>query len=106
MNPNETTQVYSFFRKKPFDRYMGRDSLHRMTISSWENISTHQFVKIAANLATFAIAITFARRLTKPIINLITASENISKGELNTKVPDIEADEEIKSKIARSAETK
>ena len=60
MNPNETTQVYSFFRKKPFDRYMGRDSLHRMTISSWENISTHQFVKIAANLATFAIAITFA----------------------------------------------
>tara|TARA_B100001540_G_scaffold107202_1_gene96452 strand:+ start:482 stop:2254 length:1773 start_codon:yes stop_codon:yes gene_type:complete len=43
-----------------------------------------------------AIAITFARRLTKPIINLITASENISKGELNTKVPDIEADEEIK----------
>lgn len=60
MSPNETTQVYSFFRKKPFDRYMGRDSLHRMTISSWENISTHQFVKIAANLATFSIAITFA----------------------------------------------
>ena len=60
MNPNEKTQVYSFFRKKPFDRYMGRDSLHRMTISSWENIRTHQFVKIAANLATFSIAITFA----------------------------------------------
>ncbi len=60
MNSNETTQVYSFFRKKPFDRYMGRDSLHRMTISSWENISTHQFIKIAANLVTFAIAITFA----------------------------------------------
>ena len=60
MSPNEITQVYSFFRKKPFDRYMGRDSLHRMTISSWENIRTHQFVKIAANLATFSIAITFA----------------------------------------------
>ena len=43
-----------------------------------------------------AIAITFARRLTKPIINLISASENISKGELNSKVPDIEADEEFK----------
>ena len=43
-----------------------------------------------------SVAITFARRLTKPIINLISASENISKGELDAKVPDIEADEEIK----------
>ena len=43
-----------------------------------------------------AVAITFARRLTKPIINLITASENISKGELDAKVPDIDADEEFK----------
>mgnify|MGYP001385102670 CR=1 FL=1 len=42
-----------------------------------------------------AIAITFARRLTKPIVNLISASENISRGELNTKVPEIEADEEF-----------
>ena len=31
-----------------------------------------------------------------PIINLISASENISKGELDAKVPNIEADEEIK----------
>ena len=43
-----------------------------------------------------SIAITFAQRLTRPIINLITASDNISKGILNTKVPDIEADEEFK----------
>jgi len=43
-----------------------------------------------------SIAITFARRLTKPIVNLISASENISKGELNIKVPDIESDEEFK----------
>ena len=49
---NEIAQVYSFFRKKPFDRYMGRDSLHRMTVSTWENIRTHQFAKIAANIAT------------------------------------------------------
>ena len=42
------------------------------------------------------IAITFARRLTKPIVNLIEASENISKGILDTKVPEIEADEEVK----------
>jgi class 3 adenylate cyclase len=60
MKPNEVTEVYSFFRKKPFDRYMGRDSLHRMTISSWENIQIYQFVKIASNIATFAIAFTFA----------------------------------------------
>ena len=57
---NETAQVYSFFRKKPFDRYMGKESLHRMTVSTWENIRTHQFVKIAANISIFAIAITFA----------------------------------------------
>ena len=41
------------------------------------------------------IAISFASRLTKPIINLIRASENISKGELNTKVPEIDTDEEF-----------
>ncbi len=43
-----------------------------------------------------SIAITFARRLTKPIVNLISASENISKGELDAKVPEVEADEEFK----------
>ncbi len=43
-----------------------------------------------------SLAITFARRLTKPIINLISASENISKGDLNAKVPEIEADDEFK----------
>ena len=37
-----------------------------------------------------SVAITFARRLTKPIVNLIIASENISKGELDAKVPNIE----------------
>ena len=43
-----------------------------------------------------AIAITFASRLTKPIINLIGASDSISKGALDVKVPDIEVDEEFK----------
>ena len=43
------------------------------------------------------IAITFATRLTKPIINLINASQNISKGFLDTKVPNIEADDEFKT---------
>ncbi len=42
------------------------------------------------------IAIGFATKLTKPIINLISASENISKGELNSKVPFDEEDEEFK----------
>ncbi|PDH20108.1 MAG: two-component sensor histidine kinase [Pelagibacterales bacterium MED-G40] len=42
------------------------------------------------------VAISFAGRLTKPIINLITASENISKGELDVKVPDVDTDDEFK----------
>jgi len=43
-----------------------------------------------------SIAITFASRLTKPIINLIGASKAISKGTLDVKVPNIESDEEFK----------
>ena len=45
---------------------------------------------------TIVLAITFAGRLTKPIINLISASKSISSGQLDSKVPDIESDEEIK----------
>ena len=45
---------------------------------------------------TVGLAITFAGRLTKPIINLISASKNISAGKLDSRVPDIETDEEIK----------
>ncbi len=41
------------------------------------------------------IAITFADRLTKPIINLIKASDNISKGVLDSKVPESGTDEEF-----------
>jgi len=43
-----------------------------------------------------SIAITFASRLTKPIVNLIGASEAISKGALDVKVPNIDTDEEFK----------
>ena len=42
------------------------------------------------------IAINFASRLTRPIINLIGASEKISSGDLNAKVPKIDTDEELK----------
>tara|TARA_Y100000590_G_scaffold467881_1_gene648401 strand:+ start:1015 stop:2790 length:1776 start_codon:yes stop_codon:yes gene_type:complete len=42
------------------------------------------------------VAINFASRLTKPIVNLIGASEKISKGDLNAKVPNIETDKEFK----------
>jgi len=42
------------------------------------------------------IGINFASRLTKPIVNLINASEKISSGDLNTKVPLVDSDEEIK----------
>ena len=43
-----------------------------------------------------SIAITFASRLTKPIVNLIKASDSISKGNLDVKVPDLETDEDFK----------
>ena len=45
---------------------------------------------------TIVLAITFAGKLTRPIINLISASKNISSGQLDSKVPEIETDEEIK----------
>ncbi len=41
------------------------------------------------------IAINFASRLTKPIVNLIGASEKISAGDLNSKVPKITSDKEF-----------
>jgi len=41
------------------------------------------------------ISINFASRLTQPIINLIGASEKISSGDLNAKVPKIETDKEF-----------
>ena len=43
-----------------------------------------------------SIAITFASRFTKPIINLISASDSISKGALDVKVPEVETDDEFK----------
>ena len=43
------------------------------------------------------ISINFASRLTVPIINLIGASEKISAGDLNAKVPIIDTDNEIKN---------
>jgi len=42
------------------------------------------------------ISINFAARLTSPIVNLIGASEKISTGDLNAKVPFIETDSEFK----------
>jgi two-component system nitrogen regulation sensor histidine kinase NtrY len=44
---------------------------------------------------SIVLAISFATRLTKPIINLISASNNISKGLLDTKVPEIDSDKEF-----------
>ena len=42
------------------------------------------------------LSINFASRLTTPIVNLITASEKISSGDLNAKVAQIETDKEFK----------
>jgi len=43
-----------------------------------------------------AVAISFASRLTKPIINLINASDAISKGALDIKVTSLDTDDEFK----------
>jgi two-component system nitrogen regulation sensor histidine kinase NtrY len=43
-----------------------------------------------------SVAITFASRLTKPIVNLIGASDAISRGSLDVKVSNIEVDDEFK----------
>ncbi len=45
---------------------------------------------------SIVLSINFASRLTAPIINLITASEKISSGDLNAKVAQIETDKEFK----------
>ena len=42
------------------------------------------------------VSINFVSKLTRPIINLIGASEKISEGDLNAKVPKIETDKEFK----------
>ena len=42
-----------------------------------------------------SIAITFASRLTKSIVNLIGASDSISKGALDVKVPELQTDDEF-----------
>ena len=44
---------------------------------------------------SIVISINFASRLTRPIVNLINASERISAGDLNAKVPKIESDKEF-----------
>ena len=46
-----------------------------------------------------SLAITFATRLTRPIVNLIGASDSISKGVLDVKVSEVETDEEFKKLI-------
>ena len=47
------------------------------------------------------ISINFASRLTRPIVNLISASEKISSGDLSTKVSEIEVDEEKEKRYSR-----
>ena len=45
---------------------------------------------------SIVVSITYSKRLSKPIINLIEASKDISMGKLDTKVATIDSDEEFK----------
>ena len=60
MPAGEITTVYDYFRNKPFDRFMGKvNGLDRMTIGPWEDIRSLQLLRIAANIAVLAIALSF-----------------------------------------------
>ena len=60
MPAGEITTVYDYFRNKPFDRFMSKvNGLDRMTIGPWEDIRSLQLLRIAANIAVLAIALSF-----------------------------------------------
>lgn len=60
MPPGEVTTIYSFFRSKPFDRYMSTvNGLDRMTIGPWQDIRNLQLMGIASNIAVIAISLSF-----------------------------------------------
>jgi two-component system nitrogen regulation sensor histidine kinase NtrY len=82
---NETEQAVSFFytiEDKQFGIKITFAIIYILVVGLLLFIST-------------IIAIAFADRLTTPIINLITASDNISKGFLDSKVPESIEDEEF-----------
>ena len=60
MPAGEITTVYDYFRNKPFDRYMSKvNGLDRMTIGPWKDIRSLQLLRVAANIAVLAIALSF-----------------------------------------------
>ena len=60
MPAGEITTVYDYFRNKPFDRYMSTvNGLDRMTIGPWKDIRSLQLLRVAANIAVLAIALSF-----------------------------------------------
>ena len=60
MPAGEITTVYNYFRNKPFDRYMSKvNGLDRMTIGPWKDIRSLQLLRLAANIAILAIALSF-----------------------------------------------
>ena len=82
---NETEEAVSFY-------YSVQDSQTGIKITF---VIIYIIVVTLLLFFSIVIAIAFATRLTKPIVNLISASQNISLGMLNTKVPEIEADQEL-----------
>ena len=53
------------------------------------------YLLVVTLFLSIIISISFASRLTTPIVNLIGASEKISSGDLNAKVPKIKTDKEF-----------
>ena len=60
MPPGDITTIYTYFRSKPFDRFMSTvNGLDRMTIGPWQDIRNLQLMGLAANVAIVAIALAF-----------------------------------------------
>ena len=83
---NETEEAVDFY-------YLVKDSQTGLKITL---TIIYIIVVTLLMFLSIVIAISFANRLTKPIVNLIKASDDISKGMLNTKVTEIDTDEEFK----------
>ena len=83
---NETEEAVDFY-------YLVKDSQTGLKITL---TIIYIIVVTLLMFLSIVIAISFANRLTKPIVNLIKASDDISKGILSTKVTEIDTDEEFK----------
>lgn len=60
MPVGEETVLYSYFRSRPFDRFMGRvNGLDRMTVGSWQDVQLRELFRFASNIVFMSVAFAF-----------------------------------------------